>query len=121
MPTTYGTPNGLIGIRPFYTTGNYTERSSIISSNQDEWYIHFLCLPIRNTYLSGNYVNQVYLLQFYNSSTQTNYNYNTSLWMCLAPTELCISPYRVPKASICVSFYFLFRYSYSSSLQCFLM
>lgn len=100
MPYDSGTLSGLIGIRPFYTTGNYTERSSIISSNAYEWCDYFLIMTYRNTNLAGNYVNQDYILQIYNASTIASYDYERSIWMCLTPTELCVSPFRVPQTSI---------------------
>ena len=100
MPYDSGTLSGLIGIRPFYTTGNYTERSSIISSNAYEWCDYFLIMTYRNTNLAGNYVNQDYILQIYNASTIASYDYERSIWMCLTPTELCVSLFRVPQTSI---------------------
>lgn len=30
-----------------------------------------------------------------------DYRYNTSLLLCLVPTELCVSPYRVSEARAC--------------------
>lgn len=38
MPPTYDTPAGIIGIRPFLGSLNYTRRSPIKSSFQSSWY-----------------------------------------------------------------------------------
>lgn len=113
MPETYGTPAGIIGIRPFYIYGNYTRRSPIRSSFQTEWYVlpfflssfllddDVIIIIHRNTTQPGNYADPFYVnllksvlsLPSYNQTNSTEYLYSHSMVWCLAPTTGCLEPH----------------------------
>ena len=107
MPQPYYQEGGFVGIRPFYSQGNYTRRSPILSSNQNIWYSLKLLIISRGTSLEGNYALYQDLYTISNDLNSQKEEKQTSLHFCLMPTEFCLTPFEVSTQCIRLIFIIL--------------